>query len=50
MLVIDFGAPRASLIEYLSKYSALLSFQVSSRKCRSNRLGVVMVFVLLDFL
>ena len=26
LLVIDFGAPRASLTEYLSKYSALLSF------------------------
>ena len=39
--MIDFGGPRASLAEYLSKYSALLSFQVSLRKCRSSRLGVV---------
>ncbi|KAF3598392.1 hypothetical protein F2Q69_00035838 [Brassica cretica] len=47
MLVIDIGDPRAFLTEYLSKYSALLSFQVSSRKFKSNGLGGVVVFELM---
>ncbi|KAF3551281.1 hypothetical protein DY000_02007412 [Brassica cretica] len=43
-------APRASLTEYLSKYSALLSFQVSSRKCRSSHLDVVLALRVFGFL
>ena len=50
LLVIDFRAPRASLTEYLSKYSALLSFQVSSRKCRSSHLDVVLALRVFGFL
>ncbi|KAF2543589.1 hypothetical protein F2Q70_00036294 [Brassica cretica] len=38
-----------SPLEYLSKFSPLLSFQVSSRKCMSSHLRVVLVFGLLGF-
>ncbi|KAF3528346.1 hypothetical protein DY000_02041106 [Brassica cretica] len=41
------GLLEFSSLEYLSKFSSLLSFQVSSRKCMSCHLHVVLVFGLL---
>ena len=40
---------RASDTAYLSKYSPLFSFQVSPRKCRSSRHGMVLRVLVVEF-
>ena len=49
-MLIDLGDPRAFFTEeYLSKCSALLSFQVSSRECRNSYFGAVLGFRIVGF-